>query len=105
MTELPARKKRSLAYPLSLLIMAEPNRKKIIQSRICKRLWGPGIDSDESISPAYVALWAGSTNRAVVPAYHAGNRFLGSLKGLQIPAQLFVKIAGNAYKLKLSFQK
>ncbi len=23
-------------------------------ARICKRLWSPGIDSEESISPAYV---------------------------------------------------
>ncbi len=80
-------------------------KKRSFRARIYKRLWGPGIDSDESISPAYVALRAGTTNRAVVAAYHAGNRFLGSLKGLQIPAQLFVKIAGNTYKLKLSFQK
>jgi hypothetical protein len=42
------------------------------------------IDSDESIPPAYVALRAGTTNRVVVPACQAGNRFLGSLKGLQI---------------------
>jgi hypothetical protein len=85
------------------------------RARICKRLWSPGIDSEESISPAYVAwqararickrLWspeieseesiqltyvawrAGTTNRVVVPARQAGNRFLGSLKGLQIRAQ------------------
>jgi hypothetical protein len=34
---------------------------------------------------AYVAWLAGTTNR-VVPARQAGNRFLGSLKGLQIRA-------------------
>jgi hypothetical protein len=39
-----------------------------------------GIDSVESILPAYVAWRAGTTNRA-------GNRFLGSLKGSQIRAQ------------------
>ncbi len=39
---------------------------------------------EESIPPAYVAWRAGTTNRVVVPARQAGNRFLGSLKGLQI---------------------
>jgi hypothetical protein len=32
-------------------------------ARICKRLWSPGIDSEESISPAYVAWRASTTNR------------------------------------------
>jgi hypothetical protein len=32
------------------------------------------------------ACRVGTTNRAVVPASQAGNRFLGSLKGLQIQA-------------------
>jgi hypothetical protein len=35
----------------------------------------------ESIPTAYVAWLAGTTNRVVVPARQAGNRFLGSLKG------------------------
>jgi hypothetical protein len=50
----------------------------------CKRLRSPGIDSGESIQPAYVAWRASTTNRVVVPARQAGNRFLGTLKGLQI---------------------
>ena len=54
------------------------------RARICNRLWSPGIDSEKSIPPAYVAFRAGTTNRVVVPASQAGNRFLGSLKGLQI---------------------
>ncbi len=58
-----------------------------IRARICKRLRSLGIDSEESISPAYVAWWSGTTNRVVVPARQAGNRFLGFLKGLQIRAQ------------------
>jgi hypothetical protein len=49
--------------------------------RICKGLWSPGIDSEESTPSAWRA---GTTNRVVVPACQAGNRFLGSLKGLQI---------------------
>ncbi len=57
------------------------------RARICKRLWIPGIESEESIWPAaYVAWRAGSPNVVVVPARQAGNRFLGSLKGLQIRA-------------------
>ncbi len=47
----------------------------------------PGIDSEESNSPAYVAWRSGTTNRVVVLARQAGNRFLDSLKGLQIRAQ------------------
>ncbi len=46
----------------------------------------PGIDSEESISPAYVACRAGTTNRVVVPAPQPENRFLSSMKGLQIRA-------------------
>jgi hypothetical protein len=57
------------------------------RARICKRLRRPGIDSEDSIPPAYEAWRAGTTNRVVVPARHAGNRFQGSLKGLQIRAQ------------------
>jgi hypothetical protein len=53
-------------------------------SPYCKRLRSLGIDSEGSIPPAYVAWQAGTTNRVVVPARQAGNRYLGSLKGLQI---------------------
>jgi hypothetical protein len=60
---------------------------KLIRARICKRLRGPGIDSEKSIQPNCLVWWAGTTNRVVVPARHAGNRFLGSLKGLQNRAQ------------------
>jgi hypothetical protein len=48
--------------------------------RIYNRLWSPGIDSEESISPTYVAWQAGATRLF-------GNRFMGSLKDLQIRAQ------------------
>jgi hypothetical protein len=41
-----------------------------------------GVDSASLCS-----LPAGRTNRVCVPACQAGNRFLGSLKGLQIWAQ------------------
>ncbi len=56
------------------------------RDRICKRLRNPGIDSEESILPAYGAWRAGTTNKVVVPARQAGNQFLDSLKGLQIRA-------------------
>ncbi len=41
----------------------------------------------KSIPQAYVAWWAGTSNSVVVPTRQAGNRFLGSLKDLQIRAQ------------------
>jgi hypothetical protein len=56
------------------------------RARICKRLWNPEIDSEESIQLPYVAWRAGSTNRVIVPARQAGNRLLGSLTCLQIRA-------------------
>jgi hypothetical protein len=55
-------------------------------ARICKCLWSPGIESEESISLTYVAWRAGTKNSVVVPARQAGNRFLVSLKALQIRA-------------------
>ncbi len=57
---------------------------RLARAHICRRLWSPGIDSEESISPTYVAWRAGTKNRVVVPSRQAGNRFLVSLKGLQI---------------------
>jgi ankyrin repeat protein len=45
--------------------------------------------AQESIPPANVAWRPGTTNRVVVPARQAGNRFLGSLKGLQILYRLW----------------
>ncbi len=38
------------------------------RARFCKRLRRPGIDSEDSIPPAYVAWRAGMTNWVVVPA-------------------------------------
>jgi hypothetical protein len=74
-----------------MLWSPETDSKESIQAyvawaRICKRLRSPGIASKESIPLAYVAWRAGTSNRVVVPARRAGNRFLGSLKGLQIRA-------------------
>jgi hypothetical protein len=57
------------------------------RAHICKRLRSPGIDYKVSIPPAYVAWLASMSNRVLVPATQDGNRFLGSLKGLQIRAQ------------------
>jgi hypothetical protein len=54
------------------------------RARICKRLWSPGTDPEESILPAYAAWQAGITKRFVEPACQAGNPFLGSLKDLQV---------------------
>jgi hypothetical protein len=46
---------------------------KIFRARICKRLWSPVIDYEESIPPAYVAWMAGTANRVVVPVRQVGN--------------------------------
>jgi hypothetical protein len=48
------------------------------KARTCKRLRNPGIDSKESITQAYVAWRAGTSNRDVIPGRQA--LFLGSLK-------------------------
>jgi hypothetical protein len=50
-------------------------------AQICKRLRSPGIDS------ASLCSLAGMSNTVVIPAHQTVNRFLGSLKGLQIWAQ------------------
>jgi hypothetical protein len=34
-----------------------------LRARICKQLWSPGIDSEKSISTAYIAWRASTTNR------------------------------------------
>ncbi len=44
---------------------------EITWARICKRLWSPGIDFEESIPPAYAAWWAGTTNRNAVPGWES----------------------------------
>ncbi len=63
------------SFPISTAPIEE------IRAQICKRLRSPGIDSKESIQAAYVAWRPGTSNRVLVPARQAGNRFLGSLKG------------------------
>jgi hypothetical protein len=72
---------------LSLNMDTAENQKSVSRVRICERLRSPGIDSSDSIPPAYVALRGGTTNRVVVPPRQVRNRLLGSLKGLQIRAQ------------------
>jgi hypothetical protein len=54
----------------------EPENKGRAQIR--KRLRSPGIDSKESIPPAYVAWRAGTSNRVAVPDRQARNRLLAS---------------------------
>jgi hypothetical protein len=62
------------------------NRQIKTRARICKRSRRLGIDSEDTILPVYVAWRPGTTNRVVVTARQAGNRFLGSLQILQIRA-------------------
>jgi hypothetical protein len=57
----------------------------------------PGVDSKEWIPPAYVAWRTGLSNRVVVPARQAGNRFLGFLKGLKIRALASVLLGGQGW--------
>ncbi len=52
---------------------------------IFKLLRSPGIDSKESIPPAYVVWQAGTSNRVGIQAW-----LLGSLKGLQIRALYWI---------------
>jgi hypothetical protein len=76
------------------------------RDRICKRLRRPGIDSKESIPQAY-GVWRGpdKSNRVVVPERQAGNRFLGTLKGLQIRALLYKSWGGLSNVFLLKFLK
>ncbi len=64
-------------------------------AQICKHLRSPGIDSNESIPPAYVVRRAGTITLLVVPARHARLHRLaesnpGVLKRLQIRAQVAI---------------
>ncbi len=53
----------SIPFRAGILEQSMGARKLVgIRARICKRLWSPGIDSEESSSPAYVAWRASTTN-------------------------------------------
>jgi hypothetical protein len=80
----------SLMYIKNTFVLSYPEKRT--RARICKRLRRPGIDSEDSIPPAYVAWRACTTNRVVVQARQAVNRFLGSFEGLQIRYELRGKI-------------
>jgi hypothetical protein len=63
-----------------------PPEPVLYRARICKRLWSLGIDSASLFS------MAGRYDKwVVVTGRQAGNRFLGSLKGLQIRALYSLK--------------
>jgi hypothetical protein len=64
-----------------------------LRARICTHVSGAHLANP----PAYMACRAGTSNRVVVPACHTGNRFLGSLKGLQIRAQ-HIDVMRNTYR-------
>ncbi len=61
--------------------------------------------AQESIPPAYVAWRAGTTNRVVVLNCLAGNRFMGSLKGLQIRAQYMCESGADFLCLTVRLHK
>ncbi len=84
-----------------------PKEKQGIWRKInCKRLRSQGIDTKEAIPLGYVAWRAGTSNRFVVTACQAGNRFLGFLKGLQIRALDGMKTGQRGSKdfLKVSIE-
>jgi hypothetical protein len=65
----------------------EPENEGYFRVSICKLLRNPGIDSGEPIPPVYVS---GGPVRQIGLSYlpaRLENRFLGSLKGLQIRVQ------------------
>jgi hypothetical protein len=74
-------------------------------ARIFKHLRRPGIDSEDSITPAYVAWRAVTANRVAVPARQTENWFLGSLKGLQIQARLSDQFSESQARLSESWNK
>jgi hypothetical protein len=54
------------------LSFMEPSTKRgSLLIRIWNHLRSPGIDSEDSIPPAYVAWRAGTTKRVIVPGRHA----------------------------------
>ncbi len=61
-----------------------------VRARISKRSRSPGIDSKESIPPAYVAWRASPSNRVVVPAWESIPELLkrltnsGSVRGVSV---------------------
>jgi hypothetical protein len=61
--------KQDIQYTLIRAIQRRENA----QSPYCKRLRSPGIDSEESISPAYLSWRAGTTNGVVLLSRHAKN--------------------------------
>jgi hypothetical protein len=74
-------------FPQILKFGRDVVRRHTCRAWICRRLWSAGIDSKESIPPAYVAWRAGTSNSVIVyePArLHKltesipWNRFLGS---------------------------
>jgi hypothetical protein len=65
------------------------------RARICKHLRSPGIDSKESIPPAFVARQTVTSNRVVVPARQAENRFLGPLKRFKNTGSGNFQMAGS----------
>ncbi len=75
----PLGRPRFCIYVQSLPRKSE--EKRDCRARVCKRLWSPGIHSASLCS-----LAGRYFNRVVVPVRQAKNRFLVSLKGLQIRA-------------------
>jgi|688.fasta_scaffold867576_2 hypothetical protein len=63
-----------------------PPTENVDRARICKCLWSPVINAEESVPSAYVAWRSRTTNMIFVPVRQAGHQFLDSLNCLQIRA-------------------
>ncbi len=57
-------------FPQILKFGRDVVQRHICRAQICKRLRSPGIDSEESIPPAYVAWRAGTSNMVIVGWLH-----------------------------------
>jgi hypothetical protein len=80
----------SLFKALFIVMLKLPSRRHKTSEPVFVNVYG----AQESISPAYVAWWASTTNKVVVLAQQPGNRFLGSLKGLTNMGSVFCNCSG-----------
>jgi hypothetical protein len=69
------------------------------RARIYKRFRRPGIDSEDSIPPAYVAWRAGTTNRVVVPGWESNPGLLKRFTNT-VSAYLPIRFLSGKWKSK-----
>jgi hypothetical protein len=69
---------------LNIAAFTNGRRMKYSSLKVSEAVFVNVYGAKESIPLAYVARRANTTNRVFVPARQAGNRFLGTFKGLQM---------------------